>query len=42
MKIKRLKELKQKLIAEKDLSDIWLFYMDHFVDDPKPMNTPTR
>jgi len=35
MKIKRLKELKHKLVSDKDLSDIWLFYMDYFVDDPK-------
>jgi len=35
MKIKKLKELKHKLVNDKDLSDIWLFYMDHFVDDPK-------
>jgi hypothetical protein len=32
MNIKRLKQLKQKLIKEKDLSEIWLFYMDHFAD----------
>lgn len=35
MKIKRLQELKHKLVNDKNLSDIWLFYMDHFVDDPK-------
>jgi hypothetical protein len=35
MKIDRLQELKQKLTSEADLSDIWLFYMDHFADDPK-------
>ncbi len=32
MKIQRLRELKQKLIEEKDLSKIWLFFMDHFAD----------
>ena len=32
MNIERLQELKQKLINEKDLSQIWLFYMDHFAD----------
>jgi hypothetical protein len=32
MKIERLQELKQKLINEKDLSQIWLFHMDHFAD----------
>jgi hypothetical protein len=35
MKINRLQELKQKLTTEKDLSDIWLFYMDHFADQPE-------
>jgi len=35
MKIDRLQELKQKLKNEADLSHIWLFYMDHFADDPK-------
>ncbi|NJR14623.1 MAG: hypothetical protein HC785_02240 [Calothrix sp. CSU_2_0] len=35
MKIERLQELKQKLIDEKDLSKIWLFYMDNFADSPK-------
>ncbi|MEH1821020.1 MAG: hypothetical protein V7L31_18400 [Nostoc sp.] len=32
MNIDRLQELKQKLTNEADLSDIWLFYMDHFAD----------
>ncbi|MFK0733511.1 MAG: hypothetical protein HEQ35_07715 [Gloeotrichia echinulata IR180] len=32
MKIERLQELKQKLTNEADLSNIWLFYMDHFAD----------
>jgi hypothetical protein len=32
MKIKRLKELKQRIVREKDLSKIWLFYMDNFAD----------
>lgn len=35
MKIKRWKELKQKLTNEKDLDKIWLFYMDHFADHPE-------
>jgi hypothetical protein len=35
MKIERLQELKQKLTLEADLSHIWLFYMDHFADDPE-------
>jgi len=32
MKIDRLQELKQKLTDVADLSQIWLFYMDHFAD----------
>jgi hypothetical protein len=32
MNIERLQELKQKMINDKDLSQIWLFYMDHFAD----------
>lgn len=32
MKIERLQELKQKLVSEADLSEIWLFYMDNFAD----------
>ncbi len=32
MNIDRLQELKQKLTIEADLSNIWLFYMDHFAD----------
>ena len=35
MKIERLQELKQKLTNEADLSQIWLFYMDHFADHPE-------
>jgi hypothetical protein len=35
MKIDRLQELKQKLTNEADLSDIWLFFMDHFADHPE-------
>jgi hypothetical protein len=35
MKIDRLQELKQKLTNEADLSQIWLFYMDHFADHPE-------
>jgi hypothetical protein len=32
MNIDRLQELKQKLTSETDLSNIWVFYMDHFAD----------
>jgi hypothetical protein len=32
MDIDRLKELRKKLVIEKDLSEIWEFYMDHFAD----------
>lgn len=32
MNIDQLQELKQKLTLEADLSNIWLFYMDHFAD----------
>ena len=35
MKIERLKELKQKLTKEANLSKIWLFYMDNFADHPQ-------
>ena len=35
MNIDRLQELKQKLTNDADLSDIWLFYMDHFADHPE-------
>ncbi len=35
MNIDRLQELKQKLTNDADLSDIWLFYMDHFADLPE-------
>ncbi|WP_373527996.1 hypothetical protein [Nostoc sp.] len=35
MKIDRLQELKQKLTHVADLSHIWLFYMDHFADQPE-------
>jgi hypothetical protein len=35
MKLARLKQLKQKLLQEKDLSKIWLFYMDEFADHPE-------
>ena len=28
-------ELKQKLVQDADLSQIWLFYMDHFADHPE-------
>lgn len=32
MNTDRLQELKRKLTNDADLSDIWLFYMDHFAD----------
>jgi len=35
MNLNRLKRLKIKLTTEKDFSDIWLFYMDHFADKPE-------
>ncbi|BAZ02730.1 hypothetical protein NIES37_67430 [Tolypothrix tenuis PCC 7101] len=35
MNINRLQELKQKLTHDADLSNIWLFYMDHFADHPE-------
>ncbi|MEH2269267.1 MAG: hypothetical protein V7K68_12665 [Nostoc sp.] len=35
MNIDQLQELKRKLTNDADLSDIWLFYMDHFADLPE-------
>lgn len=35
MNIDRLQELKRKLTNDADLSDIWLFYMDHFAVLPE-------
>ncbi|MBD2248454.1 hypothetical protein [Nostoc sp. FACHB-888] len=35
MNIDQLQELKRKLTNDADLSDIWLFYMDHFADQPE-------
>ena len=35
MKINRLDELKQKLLNDADLSQIWSFYMDEFADIPE-------
>jgi hypothetical protein len=32
MNIDQFQELRQKLTSEPDLSNIWLFYMDHFAD----------
>jgi hypothetical protein len=32
MDIDRLKELRRKLVIDKDLSEVWEFYMDHFAD----------
>jgi hypothetical protein len=32
MNIDRLQKLKYRLTTEKDLSKIWLYYMDHFAD----------
>ncbi|MDZ8056338.1 MAG: hypothetical protein RMX68_024465 [Aulosira sp. ZfuVER01] len=44
MNIDRFQELKQKLTSVADLSDIWLFYMDHFADHPQftDMGKPTH
>jgi hypothetical protein len=44
MNIHRLQELKQKLTSVADLSQIWLFYMDHFADHPEftDMGEPTH
>jgi hypothetical protein len=38
----RWRELKQKLTDEADLSEIWLYYMDHFADHPKFTNMGSR
>ena len=38
MNFKRWQELKQILTEEKDLSNIWSYYMDHFGDNPKFIN----
>jgi hypothetical protein len=35
MKLKKLDQLKEKLQQEKDLSKIWLYYMDEFGDRPE-------
>jgi hypothetical protein len=35
MKIKKIYQLKEKLQREKDLSKIWLYYMDEFGDRPE-------
>ncbi|MDZ8189441.1 MAG: hypothetical protein RMX96_31965 [Nostoc sp. ChiSLP02] len=35
MNIDRFQELKQKLTLEADLSNIWLFYMDRFAEQPE-------
>jgi hypothetical protein len=35
MKLERLKQLRRKLIQEKDLSKIWSFYTDEFADRPE-------
>ncbi len=32
MNINKLRQLKQKLVDDKDLSKIWLFFMDNFAD----------
>jgi hypothetical protein len=32
MDIDRLKELRKKLVIEKELSEVWEFYMEHFAD----------
>ncbi len=38
----RWRELKRKLTDESDLSEIWLYYMDHFADYPKFTNMGSR
>jgi hypothetical protein len=35
MKLEKLHQLKEKLQQEKDLSKIWLYYMDEFGDRPE-------
>jgi hypothetical protein len=35
MKLNKLRQLKEKLIEDKDLSKIWDFYMDEFADRPE-------
>ena len=35
MKPVLFQELKQQLVQDADLSQIWLFYMDHFADHPE-------
>jgi len=30
----KLQQLKQKLLHDKDLAPVWLFFMDHFAEDP--------
>jgi hypothetical protein len=42
MKVNRFKQLKKKLSEEKDLSKIWLFYMDHFADHEEFTNQGKR
>ncbi|MEA5618139.1 hypothetical protein VB711_09870 [Cronbergia sp. UHCC 0137] len=42
MNFKRWQELKQILTEDKDLSNIWTYYMDHFADHPKFINLGNR
>jgi hypothetical protein len=42
MNFKRWQELKQILTEEKDLSNIWSYYMDHFADHPEFINLGQR
>jgi hypothetical protein len=35
MDLSRAQELKQKLLNEAELPPVWLYFMNHFVDDPE-------
>jgi hypothetical protein len=35
MDLTRVQELKQKLLQEAELAPVWLFFMNHFVDNPE-------
>ena len=34
MDLTRLQELKQKLLHDKDLAPVWLYFLDHFAENP--------
>ena len=34
MELTRLQELKQKLLHDKDLAPVWLYFLDHFAENP--------